>query len=142
MKDFDTLKTMANNKSSWRERIEAIEGLKEYDTQQAKDVIMRLAINDPVFKVKEAAFRLAQSRGYQSKGKPVFLGKKSRGNLVKGIDKILANVQKELPEEYSLEDFKKMFQKKYPVEYDLYDGDKEERFDKWLENIIKSLPKK
>lgn len=142
MTDLEELKRMARNRSSWRDRLAAINGLRNYDVQQAKDVIMRIAINDPVFKVKEAAFRLAQSRGYRSNGKPVYLGKKPKGNLVKGINSKLVNVRKELPEEYSLEDFKQAFKQKYPVEYDIYEGDKEERFDKWLENVTKSLPKK
>ncbi len=103
---------------------------------------MRLAMNTPVFKVKEAAFRLAQSRGYKSNGKPVYLGKKPKGNLVKGISEKLAKVRKDLPKEVTLEAFKEAFKKKYPVEYDIYEGDKEKRFDKWLENVITNLPKK
>ena len=37
--------------------------------------------------------------------------------------------------------FKKAFQERYPVAYDIYDGNKGERLDKWLENVTKSLPK-
>lgn len=142
MADFNELKNMANHKSSWRDRLAAIEGLKEYDTIPAKDIIIRLAIHDPVFKVKEAAFRLAQSRGYQYKGQPVFLGRKPKGNLVKGINQKLEKVRNLLGEEFTLEEFKEAFMKKYPVEYDTYEGDKEDRFDKWLDNVMRSLPKK
>lgn len=31
--------------------------------------------------------------------------------------------------------------RKIPVAYDIYDGNKGERLDKWLENVTKSLPK-
>lgn len=41
----------------------------------------------------------------------------------------------------TLDEFKKAFQERYPVAYDIYDGNKGERLDKWLENVTKSLPK-
>lgn len=61
--NINELKTKANNKSSWRERLSAVNVLKEYDCVQSKDILARLAINDPVFKVKEKAFRAAQALG-------------------------------------------------------------------------------
>lgn len=84
--NINELKTKANNKSSWRERLSAVNVLKEYDCVQSKDILARLAINDPVFKVKEKAFRAAQALGVTSHGKPIYLGKSKKGNLVKGIN--------------------------------------------------------
>ena len=139
--NVDELKTKANNKSSWRDRLDAVNELKEYDCQQSRDILTHLAIHDPVWKVKEAAFRAAQTMGVIYGGKPLKLNKKPKGNLVKGINEKLVKVRNGLGDEYSLEEFKAAFQKKYPVEYDIYDGDREDRFDKWLENVVKTLPK-
>lgn len=74
--DIETLKKMANNKQNWRERLEAVEILKNINCQQSRDIITRLAIHDPVFKVKETAFRAAQSFGIKKNGKDIYLGKK------------------------------------------------------------------
>lgn len=141
-KNIEELKQMANNQYSWRDRIVAIEQLKKYDCQQSRDILTRLAIHDAVFKVKEAAFRAAQGMGITKNGKPLYLGKKPRGNLVKDINKKLTHVRDNLSDEFSFDEFKAEFKKLYPIAYDIYEGDKDERFDKWLSNVISSLPKK
>lgn len=141
-KNIEELKQMANNQYSWRDRIVAIEQLKKYDCQQSRDILTRLAIHDAVFKVKEAAFRAAQGMGITKNGKPLYLGKKPRGNLVKDINKKLIHVRDNLSDEFSFDEFKAEFKKLYPIAYDIYEGDKDKRFDKWLSNVISSLPKK
>ena len=141
-KNIEELKQMANNQYSWRDRMAAIEQLKEYDCQQSRDILTRLAIHDAVFKVKEAAFRAAQGLGITKNGKPLYLGKKHRGNLVKDISKKLTRVRDNLSDEFSFDEFKAEFKKLYPIAYDIYEGDKDKRFDKWLLNVISSLPKK
>lgn len=141
-KNIEELKQMANNQYSWRDRIVAIEQLKKYDCQQSRDILTRLAIHDAVFKVKEAAFRAAQGMGITKNGKPLYLGKKPRGNLVKDINKKLTHVRDNLSDEFSFDEFKAEFKKLYPIAYDIYEGDKDKRFDKWLSNVISSLPKK
>jgi hypothetical protein len=100
---------MANNKSNWRERLESVDKLGKLDCQQPKDVLARLAINDPVFKVKEAAFRAAQARGVTSGGKPIYLGKKPKGDLVSKIKHKLTVVRDSLPDGFSIEEFKHKF---------------------------------
>lgn len=137
--NINELKTKANNKSSWRERLSAVNVLKEYDCVQSKDILARLAINDPVFKVKEKAFRAAQALGVTSHGKPIYLGKRKKGNLVKGINKMLEKVRNSLPDDYSFEDFKSEFQKRYPKAYDVYEGSKKD-FDGWLKKSEANLP--
>ena len=141
-KNIEELKQMANNQYSWRDRIVAIEQLKKYDCQQSRDILTRLAIHDAVFKVKEAAFRAAQGMGITKNGKPLYLGKKPRGNLVNDINKKLTHVRDNLSDEFSFDEFKAEFKKLYPIAYDIYEGDRDERFDKWLSNVISSLPKK
>lgn len=51
-KNIEELRKKANNKSDWKERLEAVNELKKYDCQQSKDIITRLALHDKVFKVK------------------------------------------------------------------------------------------
>ena len=140
--DIETLKKMANNKSNWRERLQAVEELASMDDQPSKDILARLAIHDPVFRVKEAAFKAAQARKITYGGKPIFLGRKPKGNLVKEINKKLAIVRDKLDEGFTLEDFKQKFAAMYPEIYDTYEGDKGDQLDKWLSSVIPSLPKK
>lgn len=47
--NIEELKRMANNQNSWRERLAAVEQLKNYDCQQSRDILTRLAIHDVVF---------------------------------------------------------------------------------------------
>lgn len=140
--DIETLKKMANNKCNWRERLEAVEMLKNIDCQQSRDIITQLVIHDPVFKVKEAAFRVAQSFGIKKNGKDIYLGKKQRGNLVKGINEKICKVRESLSEEFTVDEFKEKFKEMYPEAYDIYDGDKGDNLNSWLEKVIPSLPKK
>ena len=140
--NIEVLKRKANNQNSWRERLEAVNELKNYDCQQSRDILTRLAIHDVVFTVKEAAFRAVQAMGVTKNGKPIYLGKKPKGNLVDGINKKLTHVRDSLPEGYTLDEFKSAFQQQYPATYDAYEGDKGKQFDKWLGNVIQSLPKK
>ena len=141
-KNIEELKQMANNQYSWRDRMVAIEQLKKYDCQQSRDILTLLAIHDAVFKVKEAAFRAAQGMGINKNGKPLYLGKKHKGNLVKDINKKLTHVRDNLSDEFLFDEFKVEFKKLYPIAYDIYEGDKDKHFDKWLLNVISSLPKK
>lgn len=140
--NIEELKRMANNKQSWRERLKAVNELKEYDCQQSRDIVTRLALHDPVFNVKQAAFRTTQAFSITKGGKPIYLGKKPKGNLVKDITKKLSRVRDSLPTEFTLEEFKVKFSELYPEAYDTYDGDLDKKFDKWLNNVIPSLPKK
>lgn len=135
------LKIMANNKSSWRERLEAIEILKDYNCEQSRNIITKIALHDPVLKVKEAAVVAAEAFGIEKGGKPIKLTGTAKGNLIKDIDKKLTKVQKELGLGYSYLEIKEKFSQLYPVAYDIYEGDKGDDFDKWLKNKISSLSK-
>lgn len=136
--NIEQLKKQANNKNDWRERLSAVNVLKKYDCEQSKDILTRLAIHDPVFEVKNAAFRAAQALGVSKNGKPIYLGRKKKGNLVKDINKKLEKVKNSLPDGYSFEDFKNKFQEKYPADYDVYEGNKKD-FDGWLRNCEANL---
>ncbi len=137
--NIEELKRKANNQSNWRERLYAVQVLRKYDCQQSRDILTRLAIHDKVFTVKEAAFRAAQAMKITKNGKPIYLSKKPKGDLVKGIHKKLAHVKSSLPEGYTLEEFRNEFKRQYPDVYDVYEGDKGKLFDKWLRNVA-SIP--
>lgn len=105
----DELLKKANNELSWRDRMDAVNELKNYHCKESERVIVKLALHDPVFKVKHAAFLVAQSWGVKIGGVPIRLGKKPKGNLVKDIHKKLAKVRDSLGEEFTIEQFKEKF---------------------------------
>lgn len=140
--EIEEIKRLARNNCSWQDRLKAVNYLKGNDSQVAKDILTRLAIHDPVYKVKEAAFRAAQELKVVYGGKSIHLGKKTKGNLVKEVTHKLCVVRDKLDENYTIEEFKIMFQKLYPEAYDIYDGNMGSKFDNWLSNVIPNLPKK
>lgn len=140
---IDELKRKANNKCDWKERLDAVRELKKYDCQKSRDIVTRLALHDKVFKVKEEAFRAAQAFGINKNGKPIFLGKKDIGYKNKDFTKTFLRVKRESKmEEFDLEVFKEKFIEVNPEMYDVMKYDKSNKFDKWIENIYKGLPKK
>lgn len=141
MYTIDDLKRMANNMHNWRDRLCAVRVLSNWDCQQSRDILVRLAIHDPVFCVKEAAFRAAQAMGCTKNGQPIRLTKMPKGNLVKNINKILVEVRDSLNPGFSLQEFKFAFQNYDPATYDIYDGNKGNHLDEWLSNVIPNLPK-
>lgn len=141
--NYDELKKQANNKANWRLRKQAIEELDKYDDKRVEDVLWYRMMNDLVYTVVQEAFLQLQKRNAKNKnGQPVRLPKKPKGNLIKGYRKDLAKVKNYLPTNHKFEDFKYEVKKRKPVIYDTYEGDKKEKFDNWLENVWKSLPKK
>ncbi|MBD7967745.1 HEAT repeat domain-containing protein [Paenibacillus gallinarum] len=135
--NYEELKNDANNRSSWRTRLEAVKELSKWKCQESKDILWRRMNSDDVYSVKHAAFL-----GLQSFGENVKLPKKKSGNLIKDINKNLAKIKNSLPEGHDFSEFKEKFKQTKPVEYDTYDGDKGNKLDSWLENVWKSLPKK
>lgn len=135
---------MAGDKSNWRKRLKAVNELKKWDCQQSRDVLTRLAIHDLVFAVKEAAFRAAQAMGIEKNGQKIWLGKKPKGNLIKDINKMLYKVQDkmEASEEFNIEEFKAKFKQLYPEAFDVYQYERRDKFDTWIQNVLKSKPKK
>lgn len=133
----------ANNKTSWKIRLDALNKIKKYNCKQARDVITRLAIHDRVFKVKETAFRIAQAKGFTYNGKPIKLGRKNIGYKPKDFTKIFLRIKRETSmNELNLEVFKNSFKTINPEMYDVMEFEKGKIFDKWIENTYKCLPKK
>lgn len=138
---MDELIKAALNECNWKGRKSAVEKLKSYHTKETEKIIVSLALHDPVFKVKNAAFLVAQAWGVKINGQPIRLTKMKKGNLVKDIHKKLTKVRDSFIDEFTIEEFKEKFKEMYPKAYDIYDGEKGKKLDQFLEECIKCLPK-
>lgn len=135
--NYEELKKQANRTSNWRERLDAVEELGHWKNKQIIAILLRLMNNDAVYKVQEAAYRKLKKLG-----EDVELPPRKKGDLVKDVTKISLRIKKSLPEGHSYEEFKAKLQKMRLDVYDTYEGDKGPDFNKWLENMWASLPKK
>ena len=135
--NYEELKKQANRTSNWRERLDAVEELGHWKNKQIIAILMRLMNNDAVYKVQEAAYRKLKKLG-----EDVELPPRKKGELVRDVTKISLRIKKSLPEGHSYEEFKAKLQKMRLDVYDTYEGDKGPDFNKWLENMWASLPKK
>lgn len=140
---FQYIIKKAKDKTSWRNRLEALREMKSCDFEQKKDLIIQMALHDRVFAVKEEAFRIAQSLGYKKHGKAFFLSKKDIGYKNKDFVKLFKKIKKQMEmDELDLASFKSKFKKIDPEMYDVMMFEKGEGFDEWIKNIFISLPKK
>ncbi|MFD9625412.1 HEAT repeat domain-containing protein [Peribacillus muralis] len=135
--NYEELKKSANRKSNWRERLDAIEELGQSKNQQVIDILTHIMKSDSVYKVQEASFRQLKRLG-----EDVQLPARKKGELVKGLTKILVRIKKSLPEDHAYADFKEKLQKMRMDIYDTYEGEKGAEFDKWLESTWSSLSKR
>lgn len=132
--NYDQLKTSMNRTSNWRERLEAVEELGQWNHKKTIDLLTHRMNSDNVYKVQEAAFRKLQALGVD-----VQLPPKNKGELIKGLTKILVRIKKSLPADHSFEEFKEKLKKMRIDIYDAYEGDKGADFDKWLESVWVTL---
>lgn len=132
----------AGDKNNWKRRLEAVNEMKRYDCQQVRDVITRLALHDRVFKVKEEAFRVAQALGIKKNGKSIYLGKKDIGYKSSDFTKVFKRIKRECKmDELDLEKFKERMKIINPEMYDVMQYEKGKKFNTWIEEKYKSLPK-
>lgn len=135
--NYEELKKSANRKSNWRERLDAIEELGQAKNQQTIDILTHIMNSDSVYKVQEASYRQLKRLG-----EDVQLPSRKKGELVKGLAKILLRIKKSLPEDHTYEEFKEKLQKMRMDIYDTYEGEKGADFDEWLESTWSSLSKR
>ncbi|WP_054956359.1 HEAT repeat domain-containing protein [Paenibacillus dakarensis] len=131
---YQELKAAANRTADWRERLRAVEALGKIDNPQALDVLKHRMMNDPVYKVQEAAYVQLKEIG-ENVEKPA----RSQEEPVKGLTKMLVRIKKSLPAGHTYEEFKEKLKKMRIDVYDTYEGNKGEDFDKWLEEKWASL---
>jgi hypothetical protein len=127
---------LAKDISDFRNRLKAIEFLSQYKCYESKRELYRLMKTDKIFEVKEQAFRALQNFG-----EDVRLTKKRKGKTIKTInDKLLVVHNLFNGDPYSLTDYKIKFKATYPDAYDIYLHEKKEKFDSFIENVIKAYP--
>lgn len=131
---LDELKKAAGRMSNWRERAKAAEALGELGGQPAVDVLERLAKNDPVYRVQQAAYRALTALGVEAAAP-----ERRKGEPIKGTGKILLRIKKSLPAGHDYAAFKEKLKNMRSDVYDTYEGDKDDEFDAWLERTWASL---
>ena len=132
----------ANCKTSWKKRLSALQEIKSIDCREREDVVVRLALHDKVYKVKEEAFRIAQNLGFTKNGQPIKLGRKNIGYKPKEFTKIFQRIKREKKmEEFNLSLFRDHFKIIAPEMFDVMLYEKGKKFDAWLESSFQSLPK-
>jgi hypothetical protein len=141
--NIDELVRSANRKDCWKIRLAALNELKNYDCQQSRDVITRLALHDKVYKVKEEAFRAAQALGVTKNGSPIRLGKKDIGFKPSDFTNLFQRIERENEmEEFSITEFKTAFKNLNPEMLDVMSFEKGNKLDAWMESTFHGLPRK
>lgn len=132
--NYEQLKTSANRTSNWRERLAAVEELGKWKHDKIIGLLTHRMNDDLVYAIQEAAYRKLRQLGEN-----VQLPPRRKGELVKGVAKILLRIKKSLPAGHSYEAFKEKLQKTRLDVYDTYEGDKGGDFDQWLESAWAAL---
>jgi len=128
--NFEELKRAANRTGSWRDRLNAVNELGNWDTAPTIKLLQYVLTGDQVFQVREAAYR-----NLKQLGEDVQMPAQNKGELFKGLNKILLRIKKSLPEGHTFEQFKEKLQKTRLDIYDTYEGNKGAQFDSWLREI-------
>lgn len=115
----------------------AVEELGQWRHEKTIDVLMHRMYNDALYKIQEAAFQKLKEFGEDVERPP-----RKKGDLIKGVTKILVRIKKSLPEGHSFEEFKEKLKKMRLDVYDTLEGEKGDDFDKWLENEWASLSRR
>lgn len=135
--NFEELKKAVNRTASWRDRLNAVNELGQLDIAPAIKLLQHVMAGDQVFQVREAAYRKLKQLGEN-----VQMPAKNKGELFKGLNKILLRIKKSLPEGHTFEQFKEKLQKTRLDIYDTYEGDKGAEFDSWLQGIWEAPTRK
>lgn len=139
--NIDELIKQASDKTSWHNRLSAVEELSKWKCEESIDIITQLATSDLVFKVKERAFEVAQAFGVEKNGKPIYLDKKPKVSSIKFINKKIFKVASHLKiniDDFNMDEFKAAFQEMYPEEYDVCEYENHNKFDAWLKDLVQS----
>lgn len=133
--NFKELKKEADRKSNWRGRMDAVEELGQFKSQQTVQLLKRILATDTVFKVQEAAYRQLKQLGQD-----VEAPQKKVGGPIKDTDKILTRIKKSLPKGHTFGEFEEKLKKMRLDLYDTYEGELGKDFPAWLEEKWASLP--
>jgi len=141
--NISQLVKQADLKSDYKARLLALNALKKYDCTQSRDVITRLALHDKVYKIKEEAFKAAQTLGIKKNGKPIKLGKKNIGYKLEDFTKIFLSIRSDKNMDgFDLSLLKKYLKTLNPEMYDVMKFEKGDKFNSWIKTTYNCLPKK
>lgn len=132
--NFEELKKAAFRTANWRDRINAVDELGRWESQQTIDILTRVLVDDGVYSVREAAYN-----NLKSLGEDIPRPTRKLGELFRDIKKILLRIKKSLPEDHTIEEFKEKLKKMRSDVYDTYEGEKCAEFDQWIERMWASL---
>ncbi|CAI6144608.1 MAG: hypothetical protein SPLUMA2_SPLUMAMAG2_00172 [uncultured Sulfurimonas sp.] len=136
------LMKQASLKSDYKARLKALTELKKYDCPESREVIMKLALFDKVFKVKQEAFKAAKVLKLQKNGKAITLGKKNIGYKLEDFTKIFLQIKTDKSmESLNLNLCKEHLKKLNPEMNDVMKFEKGEKFDSWIKTTYNCLPK-
>jgi hypothetical protein len=136
--NIDEIIIQSKDKSDYKKRIESVNELGKWRCHKSQKRLLELMKYDKVYSVKQSAFLKLQRFGEDVK-----LPKKKKGHLIKDINKKLLKVYNSFQaDQYSIVDFKLKFKEKYPEAYDVYTYEKGNKFDIWIQSVIKHSPMK
>ncbi|MHA6260691.1 HEAT repeat domain-containing protein [Sporosarcina sp. CAU 1771] len=135
--NYAELKKDSNRASNWRARLNAVEELGQSNHERIIDILSHRMVNDPVYKVQEAAYNQLKKLG-----EDVELPERTKTDLIKDATKVFFRIKKSLPADHTFEEFKEKLEKMRADLYDTYEGDKGKDFEPWLENVWKTAKRK
>jgi len=135
--NYAELKKSVNRMSDWEERLAAIEELGSWKHDRIIDMLKHKMINDPVYKIQEAAYGKLIAFG-----EDVQLPSQKKGDLLKDASKVLVRIKKSLPRDHTYEQFEEKLKNMRLDLYNTYQGEKGADFDKWLETTWENANKR
>ncbi|OXM17434.1 HEAT repeat domain-containing protein [Paenibacillus herberti] len=127
------LKRAASRTSDWRARLNAAKELGALRAPQSAAILRRLLAEDPVYTVREEAYRQLTKLGEHAESPA-----RKDSVQVKGLPKIIVRIRKSLAQGHEYVEFKEKLKKMRLDVYDVLEGDKGDGFDAWLEQQWKA----
>ena len=128
--NFNELKKAVNRTADWQARLDAVNELGKFKSDETIKILQYVAKADLVTKVREAATRILNKMGQQAQPfeQPI-------GGLFKDLRKVFVRIKKSLPKDHTYEDFKVKLEKMRIDIYNTYEGEKGADFDAWLKDM-------
>lgn len=128
--NFNELKKAVNRTADWEERLQAVNELAKFKSDETIKILQYVAKADLVTKVRETA-----ASQLKKMGQVVPVSEAPKGELFKDLRKIFLRIKKSLPAEHTYEDFKLKVEKMRSDIYNTYEGEKGADFDAWLKDM-------
>lgn len=135
--NYKELKESTNRMADWEERLVAVEELGAWKHDRVIDILKHKMINDPVFKIQEAAYK-----NLVNFGEDVELPSQKKGDLLKDASKVFVRIKKSLPKGHTFEQYEDKLKNMRLDLYNTYQGEKGGGFDDWLKETWENATKK